>query len=136
VDAFDSDVLIYAIAIGHPAGERVAALLSVDGGDEGGLLGVGSVLLLPEVLSTPLREAVLTEVAALRRFLARLDLRPVDAAIAELSVTLGAAYGLRAADAIHLATAAHAGADRFITNNRGDFPKSIGEVAITYPDEL
>jgi predicted nucleic acid-binding protein len=136
VDAFDSDVLIYAIAMGHPAGERVAALLSVAGVDDGGPLGLGSVLLLPEVLSKPLRESVLAEVSALRRFLARLDLRPVDIAIAELSVALGAAYRLKAADAIHLATAVHAGADRFITNNRDDFPKAITEVAITYPDEL
>ncbi len=39
-------------------------------------------------------------------------------------------------DAVHLATAVGAGADRFLTNNRSDFPKSIAEIDITYPDEL
>ena len=29
-----------------------------------------------------------------------------------------------------------AGADRFLTNNRKDFPKTIAEVEIVYPDEL
>jgi hypothetical protein len=29
-----------------------------------------------------------------------------------------------------------AGADRFLTNNRSDFPKSITEIDVTYPDEL
>ena len=37
---------------------------------------------------------------------------------------------------IHLATAALAAADRFITNNRKDFPKTIGEVDIVYPEDL
>jgi predicted nucleic acid-binding protein len=49
---------------------------------------------------------------------------------------LGASYGLRAADAVHLATAVGAGADRFLTNNRSEFPKSITEIAVTYPDDL
>ena len=47
-----------------------------------------------------------------------------------------AAYALRAVDAVHLATAVGAGADRFLTNNRSDFPKSITEIDITYPDDL
>jgi predicted nucleic acid-binding protein len=38
----------------------------------------------------------------------------------------------RAADAIHLATAIVARADRFVTNNRRDFP----DIDITYPDTL
>jgi hypothetical protein len=33
---------------------------------------------------------------------------------------------------MHLATAS-AGADRFITDNRADFAKSISEIGITYP---
>jgi predicted nucleic acid-binding protein len=49
---------------------------------------------------------------------------------------LGAAYGLRAADAVHLATAVSAGADRFITNKSSDFAKTITEVDVTYPDDL
>jgi hypothetical protein len=29
-----------------------------------------------------------------------------------------------------------AGADCFLTNNRKDFPQTIGEIDIVYPDEL
>lgn len=36
----------------------------------------------------------------------------------------------------HLATAVAAGAERFPTNNRRDFPQTITELAITYPDGL
>ena len=84
---------------------------------------IGSVLLLPELLTKPLREGAVDELEELCALLARLDLRPVDEATAELAPALGAAYGLRAADAVHLATAVNAGADRFITNNAADFPK-------------
>jgi hypothetical protein len=35
-----------------------------------------------------------------------------------------------------LATAVKVGADRFLTNNTSDFPKSISEIDVTYPDEL
>jgi predicted nucleic acid-binding protein len=68
--------------------------------------------------------------------LARLDLRPVDVSTADLAAVLGAKHGLRAADAVHLATAVQAGADRFITNNRKDFVKAIDEVEVVYPGDL
>lgn len=98
---------------------------------------MGSVLLLPEVLS-PLRQtgAVSPEVRSLLAVLARLDLRPLDELTAQLATSLAASYGLRAAEAVHLATAVAAGADRFLTNNRKDFPRSIAEVEVTYPDDL
>ena len=94
------------------------------------------MLLLPELLTKPTRDGADDEVAVLTALLSRLDLRPVDEAIATLAVALGASYGLRSADSIHLATAVSAGADRFITNNRRDFPKSIEEVSVTYPADL
>jgi predicted nucleic acid-binding protein len=99
-------------------------------------LGVGSVLLIPELLSKPLRDHEEGELAALSALLGRLDLLPMDQATAELAAALGSTYRLRAADAVHLATAVGAGADRFITNNRADFPKLITEIDVTYPDEL
>ena len=68
--------------------------------------------------------------------LSRLDLRPVDRAIAELAVGLGAQHRLRAADSIHLATAVAAGADRFITNNTNDFSDAIDEIDIVTPADL
>lgn len=140
MDAFDADVLIYATVAGHPLGRRVRHLFeeaeAVAAGDESSTVGVGSVLLLPELLSKPLRDGSADEVAALSVLLSRLNLRPTDRATAELATALGAEYRLRAADSVHLATAVTNAADRFITNNRDDFPKSIVELDIVYPDEL
>ena len=131
MDAFDADVLIYAAAADHELGRRVRALFATRP-----IAGIGSVLLLPELLSKPLREGAEDELSALGKLLGRLELLPSDRATAELATVLGASYGLRAADAVHLATAVAAGADRFITNNRGDFSRSITEVDVTYPDDL
>ena len=64
------------------------------------------------------------------------SLRSVDPVTAEVATTLASGYRLRAADAVHLATAVVAGADRFITNNRRDFSATITEVEITYPEML
>ncbi len=94
------------------------------------------MLLIPELLSKPLRDGAAEEVADLAALLGRLVLLPADRATADLATALGASYGLRAADAIHLATAVNAGADRFITNNSRDFSKSIKEIDVTYPMDL
>lgn len=137
MDAFDADVLIYAAVPGHELGRRVRCLFpteAIEGTDA--IAGIGSVLLLPELLAKPLRQQRAKELADLGELLSRLDLRPTDLATAELATALGASYGLRAADAVHLATAVAAGADRFLTNNRVDFPKSIAEIDVTYPDDL
>jgi predicted nucleic acid-binding protein len=137
MDAFDADVLIYAAVPGHPLGRRVLALF--DRQPEVGIEQVpwlGSLLLLPEVLAKPLRDGDDVELAALGAILGRLDLRPMDEATAHLAVALGAAYRLQAGDALHLATAVGCGADRFVTNNRRDFPPTITEVDVTYPEEL
>lgn len=135
MDAFDADVLIYAAVAGHELGRRVRALFPVQPEDDS-RAGIGSVLLVPELLTKPLRENATDDFHELSSLLGRLDLLPADKATVELATGLGAAYGLRAMDAVHLATAVGAGADRFITNNRSDFPKSITEIDITYPDEL
>jgi predicted nucleic acid-binding protein len=132
--AFDADALIYAAAPGHPLGRRVLALFRAAA--PGSVAGTGSVLLLPEVLGKPLRDGSTGEIRALAGLLARLDLRPVDRATAELATALSSRYGLRAADATHLATAVGMGAERFITNNRRDFGPDIKEIDVTYPDSL
>lgn len=130
MDAFDADVMIYAASPSHPHGPRLRDLLLGEG-------CTGSVLLLPEVLSKPLRDgADGDEAQELLALLARLELRPVDMETAQLATTIAAAHRLRAADAVHLATAVLAGADRFVTNNRRDFPTSLPGVAITYPAML
>lgn len=130
--AFDADVLIYAAAEGHQLGERVRALLEDDQ-----LARVGSTLLLPEVMARPVaQDPTSKEVAALAGILSRVDLLPLDAGTARLAVALGARYGLRAADATHLATAVAAGADTFLTNNSRDFSRDIKEVAVVHPGDL
>ena len=137
MDAFDADVLIYAAVSGHELGRRVRALFPVEAtATSGAVVGIGSVLLIPELLTKPMRDGADTELEALTALLGRVDLRPVDEAIAELATALGATHSLRAADAVHLATAVANGADRFITNNSSDFTKIITEVVITYPNEL
>lgn len=137
MDAFDADVLIYAAIPGHPLGRRVAALFPPpSGGKPAAPAGVGSVLLLPEVLAKPLKDGEADAVRTLSTLLARLDLRPVDRATAELATVLGARYGLRAADAVHLATAVALGAHRFITNNRKDFGAPVREIDIAFPADL
>jgi predicted nucleic acid-binding protein len=134
VDAFDADVLIYAAAPTHPIWAVVRALL--DEAPSGTSAGVGSVMLLPEMLSKPVRDGDGSTVEALAAVLARLDLLPVDAAVARLAVVLAAQYRLRAADSVHLATAVVAGADRFITNNRKDFATTITEIDVVYAGGL
>jgi predicted nucleic acid-binding protein len=137
VDGFDADVLIYAAVADHELGRRVRALLPSDPVDTtGDVAGLGSVLLIPELLTKPLREDATEELEELASILSRLELRAADLATAELATALGASYGLRAADAVHLATAVAAGAARFVTNNRSDFPKTITEIEITYPEDL
>ncbi|WP_165485553.1 type II toxin-antitoxin system VapC family toxin [Protofrankia symbiont of Coriaria ruscifolia] len=137
MDAFDADVLIYAATTDHPLGRRVAALFPVaPPSDNDPPVGVGSLLLLPEVLAKPVRDSNTDEVRILVGLLARLELRPLDQTTAELAVALSSRYRLRAADASHLATAVAVGADRFITNNQRDFPTTIREIRITYPADL
>ena len=134
MDAFDADVLIYAAVPGHPLGEQVVTLFP--SAAPATVAGIGSVLLLPEVLGRPLRDGATDEVRILAGLLARLDLRPVDRATAELATALSSRYRLQAADATHLATAVSMGVERFITNNRRDFPPAITEIRVRYPADL
>lgn len=134
MDAFDADVLIYAAAPVHPLGHGVRRLLIAGTADDA--VGIGSVLLLPELLSQPIRRGADHEVEALAALLGRLDLLPVSRAVAELATVLGAEHRLRAADAVHLATAVDGGAERFVTNNRRDLRRPLPEIDIVHPDEL
>lgn len=137
MDAFDSDVLIYAAIAGHPLGRRVRRLFenTRENQDEP-TVGVGSVLLLPELLTKPRRLDAQEEVAALLALVSRLQLLPLDESTARLAVALGATYGLRTPDAAHLATAVGAGATRFITNNSKEFSRDIAEIEVTFPQDL
>ncbi|MEY2424909.1 MAG: hypothetical protein QOI61_481 [Actinomycetota bacterium] len=132
MDAFDSDVLIYAADDTIPLGAPVLSLFT---GSE--IVGVGSLLLLVETLPRPLRRDSPAEVEAIRHLLGRLDLLPLDTDIADVAVDVAQRFNLKAPDGIHLATALVAGADRFITNNRRDFESvRIDEIDVVFPDQL
>ena len=66
LDAFDADVLIYAAVAEHELGRRVRALFPTEPIEDTGVVaGIGSVLLLPELLTKPLREHAVDELAEL-----------------------------------------------------------------------
>lgn len=131
MDAFDSDALIYAADLENELGQRVFGLFRTDLEP----VGIGSLLLVTEVLVTR-PESRPDEIDEIGVLLDRLDLRAVDRRIADAAAVLRGQYRLKTVDAVHLATALDAGADRFITNNSRDFPKSITEIDITYPMDL
>ncbi len=124
-DAFDSDVLIYAAGL-HPAGPRIRSILFDDSEH------IGSLVLIPETLSKPMRLQDDRELGLVVELLARIDLKPVDLEIATAATEYAAKYGLKAADAIHLATAVVWGAERFHTSNRKDFGPHIDEVDVVW----
>ncbi|MGH3908740.1 MAG: hypothetical protein ACRDTE_31845 [Pseudonocardiaceae bacterium] len=68
MDAFDADVLIYATAAEHPLGRRIRALFAPEPGAQA---GVGSVLLIPEILA--MRDGYAEELTALAGLLSRLE---------------------------------------------------------------
>lgn len=126
IEAFDADVLIYA-ASRDPRGVNIRRTM------RDSERSLGSLVLVPEVLGKPMRLGDIAEVESLTDLLGRLDLKPVDSEIADAAAALSAAYGLRAADAIHLATAVVHGAHRFHTGNRKDFGRRIEEIEVVFP---
>ena len=132
--AFDADVLIYAAEIGHLLGGKVLQILE-NPKFEGSR--VGSALLLPELLSKPIRLGLNLERDALLNILTFIDLMPLDSSTAMLAAQLGAVYKLKPPGAIHLATAVQTGADVFVTNNAKDFkPELILEIRVVFPSDL
>jgi len=126
-DAFDADVLVF-LAKGLPIARSIRRALDAADGI------MGSVVLMPELLSKPMRLERAQESADLLEILSRFELKEVTLEIANASTTLAAKYNLKAADAIHLATAIVWGAERFHTNNRKDFGPHISEVEVVWPE--
>jgi predicted nucleic acid-binding protein len=126
MDAFDADVVIYSARQDSAGSAARRSLASTSD-------RIGSVVLLPEVLPKAIRSGGGPEFDILTSVLATLELKPVDQDIAEAATTFGAKYGLKAADAIHLATAVVWGAERFHTNNRKDFGPHITEIDVVHP---
>ena len=88
--------------------------------DDGMLRAVASTIALLEVLVVPLRNGDAETAQAYRDILLNSDamtLVPVSPEVAERAAQLRARYTVRTPDALHLATALHAGATHFITND-------------------
>jgi predicted nucleic acid-binding protein len=127
--SFDADVLIYAAEPGHILGEETRAII-----ERHPEAVFGSVLLLPETLAKPVRGEQWEEVDALALLLGALTLVELTQEIADLSAVVAARYRLRAADAVHLATAIWVGAGHFVTNNRRDFAGlDVSELDVILP---
>lgn len=126
MEAFDADVLIYSVGDDVRGGEIRRTLFAAEE-------RIGSNLLLLELLMKPMRTGASDELAQLTQLLSVLDLKPVDSDVAEAALGFSVKYGLKLADAIHLATAVVWGAGRFHTNNRKDFGPHITEVEIVHP---
>ncbi|HZD24115.1 MAG TPA: hypothetical protein VE569_12055, partial [Acidimicrobiia bacterium] len=75
----------------HAFGRRVAALFPQDPTTQSGAVaGIGSVLLVPEILTKPLHDGIKAEVESLAALLGRLELRSTDLATAAVATNLGA----------------------------------------------
>lgn len=126
MDAFDSDVLIYA-AKRDPRGDIAARLVgAASPADQ----VIGSVILVSEVFAAPDGRINEAERQRLINLIAALDLKDVDHEVADLAGTLRTKYRLKTPDALHLATAVLWGAERFHTNNSRDFGQPIDEIEI------
>ena len=90
------------------------------------------------VLVVPKREGrtdLCEQYRALFRFFPHPTVVPVDEEIVEIASDLRAGHSLRTHDAIHLATAIHAGAEAFVTTD-GDLLKlTDAGVRTVHPDD-
>lgn len=105
--------------------------------DIGTVMAFSSVILLPEVLSYPLKLKREDLEKAYREVLTgspNFELMPVNHAIAERATELRAHHNLRTPDALHLATALEVQCDAFLTNDLG--LKRVTELSILVLDEL
>lgn len=115
----DTSILIYHFE-GHTRYGPLTSLIftAVAEGTE----AVLSSIAVMEILVKPFQAGnpkVLQELIRQLRNLPNFTFPPVEFATAVEAARLRAAYGLRAPDALHLATALLAEADAFITNDRG-----------------
>ncbi|MFD1827614.1 type II toxin-antitoxin system VapC family toxin [Mumia zhuanghuii] len=126
--AFDADIVNYAAA-GDDRGDLLLDAIHDAAADSPA--GVGSTLLLTETLT--LAGDRLAERPRLLAILGRLALLPVTHDVAVMAAALRVRHRLKTPDALHLATAISAGADRFVTNNRHDFARGITEIDVVHP---
>jgi predicted nucleic acid-binding protein len=94
----------------------------VDAIEAGRIEAVFSSIGLIEVLTGPKRAGNFELAGQYRELLARfpnLTIGGMNESIVEIASNLRAAYGISTPDAIHIATAINAGAQKFITNDKG-----------------
>jgi predicted nucleic acid-binding protein len=133
--ALDSNVLIYLLEGSGPLADRCAELLDAIAAGEGE--GILATLALAEICSGPARAGDPAMVERYADELGSLDnvrLVPLDREIAVDSAALRGVTGPSLADAIHLATARHAGATAFVTNDRRI--KATPRLDVVYLDQL
>lgn len=133
--AIDSNVLIYLLEGSADLGEKCGALLDAIGAGEG--QGVLATLALAEICSGPARAndpAMVERYADELSSLEGVTLVPLDREVAVDAAVIHGNSNLSIADAIHLATARHAGATAFVTNDRRITP--MPRLDIVYLDEL
>lgn len=131
----DAAPLIYYVEenLGYIA--RIDAVIQLV--DRGTVMAFSSVILLPEVLSYPLKLQRADLEKAYRDALTgspNFELIPVSRAIAERATELRARHNLRTPDALHVATALEVQCDAFLTNDLG--LKRVTELSILVLDEL
>ncbi|MEO6350468.1 MAG: type II toxin-antitoxin system VapC family toxin [Candidatus Limnocylindrales bacterium] len=131
----DSNVFIYLLDGSAPWADRAAELLDAIADGQGE--GVLATLAIGEICSGP---AAATEPALVERYadelrsLENVRLVPLTADLAVDAAVLRGNGSLSLADAIHLASARHAGATAFITNDRRI--RSTARLEVVYLDEL
>jgi predicted nucleic acid-binding protein len=117
--ALDTSAFIYHLEAHPPHAPRLLPIFRQI--ESGRCRGVSSTLTFLEVLVQPYRTGDDEQRAALSALLASfpgLTWVPLDLVVADRAAALRARYRLRTPDAIQLATALHAGADLFLTNDR------------------
>ena len=89
--------------------------------EEGEIMGVSSIITLMEILVKPKREGN-DEAAEEYKFILQtfpnLEIKPIDAEVAERAAEIRARYGVRPPDALQVAASIIGNAEAFITNDK------------------
>jgi predicted nucleic acid-binding protein len=129
----DSVPLIYYVEENFTYLARMDAIVTLI--EDMPITTLSSIILLPEVLTHPVRQGRNDLVRAYREILLNtIHLIDVNNSIAERAVDLRARYNLRTPDALHVATAWVAGCDALLTNDVG--MKRVREINVLVLDDL
>ncbi len=131
----DSSPFIYFVEKHPKYFDLMKTILSLNA--KGDFDSIGSVLLLTELLTQPLKlenEYFLAEYEDILKRAKGFKLVNVNSNIARKAAYLRATYNLRTPDALHVATAIESGCDAFLTNDVGI--KRVTELRILLLDEL